>query len=220
MRDVDERDADFTLDALQLHLHGLPELEVQRAERLVEQQCLRVIDQRPGQGHPLLLATGQLTGPSLLTAGQVDDLQHLADLAGDPVSGHVPSPQPERDVLEHVHVREQGVGLEHHVDVALVRRLPVTSRPCRLTVPRVGSSNPATIRIVVVFPQPDGPSMEKNSPWRMARSMPRTAATSSPRTWNSLATPASSIAGGSCEAPASCGLARISSATCCSLIER
>jgi hypothetical protein len=40
----------------------------------------------------------------------------------------------------------------------------VTSVPCRYTVPAVGSSKPATIRIVVVLPQPEGPSREKNSP--------------------------------------------------------
>ena len=71
----------------------------------------------------------------------------------------------------------------------------VTSRPSSRTVPRVGSSKPAIIRIVVVLPHPDGPSMEKNSPSRMARSMPRTAATTSPREWNSLATPSSPMAG-------------------------
>ena len=64
----------------------------------------------------------------------------------------------------------------------------VTSRPSSRTVPWVGSSKPAIIRIVVVLPQPDGPSMEKNSPVRMARSMPRTAATTSPREWNSFTT--------------------------------
>ncbi len=71
----------------------------------------------------------------------------------------------------------------------------VTSRPSSRTVPWVGSSNPAIIRIVVVLPHPDGPSMEKNSPLRMARSMPRTAATTSPREWNSLTTPSSPMAG-------------------------
>ena len=44
----------------------------------------------------------------------------------------------------------------------------VTSVPCRYTVPAVGSSKPAIIRIVVVLPQPDGPSSEKNSPSAMA----------------------------------------------------
>ena len=33
-------------------------------------------------------------------------------------------------------------------------------------MPAVGSSKPAIIRIVVVLPQPDGPSSEKNSPSR------------------------------------------------------
>src|SRR5450631_1391913 len=41
--------------------------------------------------------------------------------------------------------------------------------------PAVGSSKPATIRSVVVLPQPDGPSSEKNSPPAMWKSIPRTA---------------------------------------------
>ena len=41
VRDHDEGDADVALDRLELDLHGLAELQVQRAERLVEQQHLR-----------------------------------------------------------------------------------------------------------------------------------------------------------------------------------
>ena len=40
----------------------------------------------------------------------------------------------------------------------------VTSSPSSVTVPEVGSSKPAIIRSVVVLPQPEGPSSEKNSP--------------------------------------------------------
>ena len=40
----------------------------------------------------------------------------------------------------------------------------VTSEPCRRIRPSVGSSKPAIMRSVVVFPQPLGPSIEKNSP--------------------------------------------------------
>ncbi len=36
--------------------------------------------------------------------------------------------------------------------------------PSRIA-PAVGSSRPATIRSVVVLPQPDGPSSAKNDPW-------------------------------------------------------
>ena len=38
------------------------------------------------------------------------------------------------------------------------------STPSSRIWPEVGSSNPAIIRSVVVLPQPDGPSSEKNSP--------------------------------------------------------
>src|SRR5215475_9265972 len=76
----------------------------------------------------------------------------------------------------------------------------VTSWPCSRITPWVGSSNPAIMRMVVVLPQPDGPSREKNSPSRMSRSIPATAVITSPRAWNSLTTPDSSIAG-SAEVP-------------------
>ena len=72
--DVDERDPDLLLDALELQLHLLAELQVERAQRLVEQQHLGVVDQRAGQRHALLLAAGQLRRLAALEADQVDQL--------------------------------------------------------------------------------------------------------------------------------------------------
>ncbi len=71
----------------------------------------------------------------------------------------------------------------------------VTSLPCSQTVPDVGSSKPAIIRMVVVLPQPDGPSIEKNSPSLICRSIVRTAEITSPPEWKSFVTPESSMAG-------------------------
>ena len=48
----------------------------------------------------------------------------------------------------------------------------MTSSPWSRIRPSVGSSKPAIIRSVVVLPEPDGPSIEKNSPSRTSRSMP------------------------------------------------
>src|SRR6476659_4579991 len=56
--------------------------------------------------------------------------------------------------------------------------------------PSVGSSKPAIIRRHVVLPDPDGPSIEKNSPSRTSRSTPSTATTSPKR----LVTPSSRTA--------------------------
>src|SRR5262245_50857689 len=55
------------------------------------------------------------------------------------------------------------------------------SVPSSRILPSVGCSNPAIIRRVVVLPQPDGPSIEKNSPLGMSTLIPATAATSPKR---------------------------------------
>ena len=116
--DVHERDADLGLDPLELDLHLPAQLEVERAERLVEQQHLRPVDQRPGQGDPLLLPAGELRRAALAEAAELDQLEHLLDLLLD-VLDAAPA-QAERDVLEDVEVREQRVALEDRVDRALV----------------------------------------------------------------------------------------------------
>ena len=75
VRDVDERDADLALDPQQLELHLLAELEVKRAERLVKQQHLRLVDDRPGERDPLALAAGQLGRLAAAEPGQPDHLE-------------------------------------------------------------------------------------------------------------------------------------------------
>src|SRR3954447_4331067 len=49
------------------------------------------------------------------------------------------------------------------------------SLPASVIVPAVGVSRPATMRSVVVLPQPEGPSSAKNEPRGMSRSSSRTA---------------------------------------------
>ena len=63
----------------------------------------------------------------------------------------------------------------------------VTSSSPSAMRPRVGRSSPATIRSVVVLPQPDGPSSAKNEP-RGTVSVTSSTATNEP---NTLVTPSS-----------------------------
>ena len=77
----DERDPDLLLDPLQLDLHLLAQLQVEGAERLVEQQDGRPVDQRPRQRDALRLAAGDLGRLAPLEAGQLDELEHLRDAA-------------------------------------------------------------------------------------------------------------------------------------------
>ena len=72
VRDEDEGDAELLLQRLQLLLHLLPELEVERAERLVEEQNLRAVHQRAGERHALALAAGKLRRAAPLIAAELD----------------------------------------------------------------------------------------------------------------------------------------------------
>ena len=60
MGHVDERDPDLALDPLQLDLQALAQLQVERAERLVEQQHRGPVDERAGERDALLLAAREL----------------------------------------------------------------------------------------------------------------------------------------------------------------
>ena len=121
--DVHEGDPDLGLDALQLDLERAPEFQVERTQRLVEEQHVRPVDQRPGERDALLLAAGQLVRAALLVAAEVDQFERLADPPGGLVLGDALALEPEGDVVADVQVGEQRVVLEDHVDRALVRRV-------------------------------------------------------------------------------------------------
>ena len=57
---------DVLLDALELELELLAQAQVERAERLVEQQRARAVDERARQRDALLLAAGELRGLAAL----------------------------------------------------------------------------------------------------------------------------------------------------------
>jgi len=120
--DIDEGDPDLALESLELELHLLAELEVEGAERLIEEEHRRTVDEGPSEGDALLLAAGQLPRPALLVAAQANEGEHLARSTLLLGSAHFLLAQPVADVLGDVHVGEQGVVLEDRVDVAAVGR--------------------------------------------------------------------------------------------------
>src|SRR5438128_1867861 len=67
----------FHPDLQQLLLHQLAGLRVERCERLVHQQNLRIHDQRARKVHALLHAARQLVGIMMLEAGKADHLDEV-----------------------------------------------------------------------------------------------------------------------------------------------
>ena len=120
--DVDKGDAYLTLQVLQLDLHLLAELQVESPEGLIKEQHLGAVDQGPGQGHPLLLAAGELCRLSPRQAVHLDQSDGPVDQLGPFRSGNLAHLQPEPDVTGHVHMGEKGIVLEHGVDRPLVGR--------------------------------------------------------------------------------------------------
>ncbi|MNF49393.1 hypothetical protein D3C84_306640 [compost metagenome] len=99
--------------------HLAAELRVQRRGHFVEQHHFRPHRQGPGDGHSLLLASGQLRGIVVQLVAQADHVQQLdAALAGLGLAQAEHLDRCLHDVLQGAHVREQVEALEHHADLA------------------------------------------------------------------------------------------------------
>ena len=122
MGDVDEGDAHLVLDAFQLYLHLLAQLEVQRAQGFVKEQHPGVHHQRPGQRDPLLLPAGEHRRPVVLPTRHAHEFECLTGLGVPLRLADLALFEPVRHVVQHGHVREQRVVLEHGVHVARVGR--------------------------------------------------------------------------------------------------
>ena len=120
--DIDEGDVHFALQALEFELHLLAQFQVQRAERFVQQQDPRRIDQAARNGHALLLAARKLVNAAALKPLEADRFEHFEHFGPQLFLRHLFQPQAKRDVLKHIEVREQRVLLEHRVHLPLIRR--------------------------------------------------------------------------------------------------
>ena len=120
--DVDGRRTEALLELRDLGAHLHPQLGVEVGERLVEEEHRRLADDRPTDRDPLPLAAGELARLALEQVGDVEDLRRLGDEPFDLGGRRLADAQAEVDVLAHRHVGVERVVLEHHRDVAVLRR--------------------------------------------------------------------------------------------------
>ena len=178
MGDVDEGFLRLAVNVLQFLFQRLAQLVVDGRQGLVEEQDLRVIGQGPGQGHALALAAGTfhhvLAVVGLRQAQKIHQFEgaHLALVLGfDPLIFR------ENSIFSPT-VRCGNRASDWNT-MQVGRRLAGRSlirSPRRRMSPLVGCSMPASMRSSVVLPDPEGPTMVKNSPSPISRSMLSTAA--------------------------------------------
>ena len=77
VRDEDRRHVDLVVQAAQPGAQLLAHAGVERAERLVEQQHVRLDGERAGERHPLALAAGELGRVALAEVAEADEVQQL-----------------------------------------------------------------------------------------------------------------------------------------------
>ena len=128
VRDVDEGGFQAFVQRRDLGTHRGAQLGVQVGKRLVKQEHLRIAHQGAAQSHTLALAAAHFLGLALQIILDVQHLGRLQDALLDLVLGHFAVSQAECHVFVHGHVRIQGVALEHHCDVAVLRLHVVDQR--------------------------------------------------------------------------------------------
>ena len=120
--DVDGRDVQLVLDPRDLRTHLHAKLGVEVRQRFVHQERLGLADDRAPHRHPLPLTAGQRLRLALEQLLEPEDVRRLSDTPIDLLLRELPELEAERHVVVHGHVRIQRVVLEHHGDVAFLRR--------------------------------------------------------------------------------------------------
>ncbi|MPM59979.1 hypothetical protein SDC9_106825 [bioreactor metagenome] len=122
MGDVDAGDPQPLLELPDVDPHLLPELGVQVRQGFVKEEQGRFHHHRPCKGDPLLLSPRELAWLTCLHAAEPHQVHHLLRPLADFHARQLSEPQPEGDVVPHVQVGEDGVGLEDHGGVPPVGR--------------------------------------------------------------------------------------------------
>jgi hypothetical protein len=118
----DHRGVDALLELRKLDPRTQAKRRVEVGKRLVEQEQVRLLDQRASDRDPLALATRHLRGLALQQRLDLEHPRRVGDPAVDFVRGNAGVPEAERHILARGHVRVERVMLEHHRDSALSRR--------------------------------------------------------------------------------------------------
>ena len=158
VRDVDRGHAEFAMDAAELDLHC--SRRFCRARRAARRAARRRLEhQCPRQRDALLLAARQIGGVRRRQTRKARRSRSIAatSVANFALRDLLASAADSRHCLRDRHVRKQRVVLEHHADVAPVRRHGSIGRPANGDGAGGRPLEAAIIIRVVVLPEPEGP---------------------------------------------------------------
>ena len=118
MGDEQERDADAALDGLEFGADLFAKVGIERGERFIEQQDVGFQHQRARQRDALPLAAGELGGTARFLAGELNQIEHVANPVADVIARA--AAQAEFDVVAHREMRKERVVLKDRAYIALI----------------------------------------------------------------------------------------------------
>ena len=148
---IERGDVETQHEVPQLKAHLLTQLRIKIAERFIEQQDLRLIDDGAGQSYPLLLSSAQKGRGSIFQTGELNQMKSFHNAILNRATGNTAPPMEERksDIFKHRHMRPDSVGLKDHTDVAamgghrILLAFEKTNLSPRMISPSSGISSPA-----------------------------------------------------------------------------
>ena len=162
-------------DPHQLDIHVVARHRIERAERLVQQQDRRVEHERAADRGAPLHAAGELPGIVMREGREAAHLEQVERALAVLLARQAHDLDRHHHVLQHRAPIEQQRALEDDADVdARLRHLLAGDRDRARRWPERG---PRRCFRNVLLPQPDGPTMLRNSPSRIDRLMSASAST-------------------------------------------
>ncbi|MPM49798.1 hypothetical protein SDC9_96529 [bioreactor metagenome] len=119
---IDGRNGKFTQKASQFLACFFTKFRIQVGKRFIKQDDLRLSNERPRKGDALLLATGKAGCRTISEALKLDELQGLFDPALYFILWEPHILQRISNIVEHIHMRPDCVGLEYHPETPLFGR--------------------------------------------------------------------------------------------------
>src|SRR6476620_1019193 len=135
---IHECDGEVALQRLEEDLHLLAQLQVERAERLVEEEDGGLVHDRPRERDPLPLAAGELHRLAVAEARQADSLEHSLGPGAAVAAAHSLDSEAVLDVSRDRHVWEERVVPKDRVHGALGGRDARHVDPLQLDASCVG----------------------------------------------------------------------------------
>jgi hypothetical protein len=164
MGDIQRRGPEAPVQRRDLGSDLHSQLGIEVGERFVHEEHAGVAHHRAAHRDSLPLTARQRAGHALQEVLQCQEAGRLRDLGAHLGLGQLAHAQGELQIASDAHVRIEGIVLEHHSHIALLRRPRVHDPAIDQDLAGAGRLEAAAMRSTVDLPQPDGPTTTRSSP--------------------------------------------------------